>query len=83
MKFLSLSEQFDLPRVVSVQNPYSLLNRSYEVGLARFNRENVDFSHTLLGFGMLSGKYDNGSKPNGARLTLFGDSLPDTQSRKV
>ena len=75
MKFLSLAEQFDLPRVMSVQNPYSLLNRSYEVGLAEVSiREKCGLlAYSPLGFGMLSGKYDNGSKPDGARLTLFGD----------
>jgi len=75
MKFLSLAEQFHLPRVMSVQNPYSLLNRSYEVGLAEVSiREKCGLlAYSPLGFGMLSGKYDNGSKPDGARLTLFGD----------
>ena len=34
MKFLSISEKYNLPKIVSVQNPYSLLNRSYEVGMA-------------------------------------------------
>jgi aryl-alcohol dehydrogenase-like predicted oxidoreductase len=75
MKFLSLAEQFNLPRIVSVQNPYSLLNRSYEVGLAEISiREKCGLlAYSPLGFGMLTGKYDNGTKPDGARLTLFGD----------
>jgi aryl-alcohol dehydrogenase-like predicted oxidoreductase len=75
MKFLSLAEQFNLPRIVSVQNPYSLLNRSYEVGLAEISiREKCGLlAYSPLAFGMLTGKYDNGTKPDGARLTLFGD----------
>ncbi len=75
MKFLSIAEKYDLPRVVSVQNPYSLLNRSYEVGMAEISiREKCGLlAYSPLAFGMLSGKYDNGSKPDGARLTLFGD----------
>jgi len=75
MKFLSISERYNLPRVVSVQNPYSLLNRSYEVGMAEISiREKCGLlAYSPLAFGMLSGKYDNGSKPDGARLTLFGD----------
>ena len=75
MKFLSLSEKYNLPRVASIQNPYSLLNRSYEVGLAEISmREQCGLlAYSPLGFGMLTGKYDNGSKPDGARLTLFGD----------
>ena len=58
MKFLSLAEQFDLPRVMSIQNPYSLLNRSYEVGLAEISiREKCGLLSILsLGFGMLTGE---------------------------
>ncbi len=75
MKFLSLSEKYNLPRVVSVQNPYSLLNRSYEVGMAEISiREKCGLlAYSPLGFGMLTGKYDNGAKPDGARLTLYAD----------
>lgn len=75
MKFLSLSDKYDLPRVVSVQNPYSLLNRSYEVGMAEISiRESCGLlAYSPLAFGMLTGKYDDDSFPNGARLTLFGD----------
>ena len=75
MKFLSLSDKYDLPRVVSVQNPYSLLNRSYEVGMAEISmRESCGLlAYSPLAFGMLTGKYDDNSFPDGARLTLFGD----------
>lgn len=73
MRFLQLAQQYDLPRVVSVQNPYSLLNRSFEVGNAEIaHREKVGFlAYSPLGFGVLSGKYLNDAKPEGARLTLF------------
>ena len=75
MKFLSVSEKYNLPRVVSVQNPYSLLNRSYEVGMAEISiREKCGLlAYSPLAFGMLTGKYDNGAKPDGARLTLYAD----------
>ncbi len=75
MKFLSLAEKFDLPKIVSVQNPYSLLNRSYEVGMAEISiREKCGLlAYSPLGFGMLTGKYDNGAKPDAARLTLYAD----------
>ena len=75
MKFLTLAEQYDLPRVVSVQNPYSLLNRSYEVGMAEISvREKCGLlAYSPLAFGMLTGKYDNGKKPPKARLTVFGN----------
>jgi aryl-alcohol dehydrogenase-like predicted oxidoreductase len=75
MEFLSVSEKYNLPRVVSVQNPYSLLNRSYEVGMAEISmREKCGLlAYSPLAFGMLTGKYDSGAKPDGARLTLYGD----------
>jgi len=73
MRFLHVSHTMDLPRVVSVQNPYSLLNRSYEVGLSEIShREHCGLlAYSPLAFGMLSGKYLNGARPEGARLTLF------------
>lgn len=63
----------DLPRIVSIQNPYSLLNRSFEVGLAEISQyEGVELlAYSCLGFGTLSGKYLNGAKPATARNTLF------------
>ena len=75
MRFLQLAEQHYLPRVVSVQNPYSLLNRSYEIGLAEVSwREKAGLlAYSPLGFGVLSGKYLAGARPAGARLTLFPD----------
>ena len=75
MRFLQVAEQLDLPRVVSVQNPYSLLNRTYEVGLAEVSwREHCGLlAYSPLGFGVLSGKYLGGARPTGARLTLYPD----------
>ncbi|MCC5882871.1 MAG: NADP(H)-dependent aldo-keto reductase [Halomonas sp.] len=73
MKSLQLAERLDLPRIVSVQNPYNLLNRTFEVGLAEIaHRENVGLlAYSPLGFGVLSGKYLQGARPPDARLTLF------------
>ena len=73
MQFLQLAKKHNLPRIVSIQNPYNLLNRSYEVGLAEISwREKVGLlSYSPLGFGTLSGKYLKDSQPNDARLTLF------------
>lgn len=73
MRFLRSAEKPGLPRVVSVQNPYSLLNRSFEVGCAEIaHREQVGLlAYSPLAFGMLSGKYLNNTKPENARLTLF------------
>ncbi|PCJ20024.1 MAG: NADP(H)-dependent aldo-keto reductase [Candidatus Cloacimonadota bacterium] len=73
MKFLELAKYHNLPRVQTIQNPYSLLNRSYEVGLAEISlRENcLLLPYSPLGFGVLSGKYLNGQNPKDARLTLY------------
>jgi aryl-alcohol dehydrogenase-like predicted oxidoreductase len=73
MSFLHYADQVGLPRVVSVQNPYSLLNRSYEVGLAEISwREQAGLlAYSPLGFGVLSGKYLDGARPEGARITLY------------
>lgn len=73
MKFLELAKEHNLPRMQSIQNPYSLLNRSFEVAGAEVaHREQVGLlAYSPLGFGVLSGKYLGGKKPEGARLTLF------------
>ncbi|MGH8457576.1 MAG: NADP(H)-dependent aldo-keto reductase [Stenotrophobium sp.] len=72
-EYLRLHREKKLPRIVSVQNPYSLLNRSFEIGLAEFaHREKLDLlAYSPLAMGVLSGKYLRGAKPAGARLTLF------------
>lgn len=72
-QWLKLADQGVGPCPVSIQNPYSLLNRLYEVGLAEFSyRENIGLlPYSPLAFGVLSGKYDGGKKPEGARLTKF------------
>ncbi|WP_026211233.1 aldo/keto reductase [Lewinella cohaerens] len=59
MRYLHLAETHGLPRCVSIQNPYSLLNRTFEVGLSEMSiREEVTLlPYSPLGAGMLSGKY--------------------------
>src|SRR3989344_1305884 len=73
MKFLQLAEQRGWPRSVSIQNPYNLLNRSFEVGLAEIAiREQCGLlAYSPLAFGMLSGKYEGGARPAKARLTEY------------
>ena len=73
MRYLRAAEQHGLPRVVSIQNPYSLLNRSFEIGLAECaEREDVRLlAYSPLAFGMLTGKYLDGAAPEGARLTRW------------
>lgn len=72
MRFLHESEKHNLPRIATIQNPYSLLNRLFEVGLSEIcMRENVGLlAYSPLGFGFLSGKYLNGF-PENSRLKLF------------
>ncbi|WP_295487485.1 NADP(H)-dependent aldo-keto reductase [uncultured Pseudomonas sp.] len=73
LKFLHLAETRGWPRAVSIQNPYNLLNRSFEVGLAEVAiREQCGLlAYSPLAFGMLTGKYEEGARPENARLTLF------------
>ncbi|GAB6388063.1 NADP(H)-dependent aldo-keto reductase [Stutzerimonas marianensis] len=73
MKYLQLADERGWPRAVSIQNPYNLLNRSFEVGLAEISiREQCGLlAYSPLAFGMLSGKYEGGARPEGARITRF------------
>ena len=83
MKYLQIAEQHQLPRAVSIQNPYNLLNRSYEIGLAEVShREDIGLlAYSPMAFGALSGKYLGGKRPAGARLTLFDRFTRYTSSR--
>ena len=74
-RFLQLSENFGLPRMMSIQNPYNLLNRSYEVGLAEISiREKIGcLAYSPLATGYLTGKYRNGALPKGSRIDRDGD----------
>lgn len=73
MQFLNIAKDYDLPKIVSVQNPYSLINRTYEVGCAEIShREDVGLlAYSPLGFGVLTGKYLNGARPENARISKW------------
>ncbi|WP_298155085.1 NADP(H)-dependent aldo-keto reductase [Flavobacterium sp.] len=73
MRFLEESKKHNLPKAITVQNPYSLVNRSLEVGLAEvLYREKVGLlAYSPLGFGILTGKYGKGRISPEARLNLF------------
>ncbi|MGA9698896.1 NADP(H)-dependent aldo-keto reductase [Acinetobacter sp. ANC 3781] len=73
MKFLHLAEKLGLEKFVSVQNPYNLLNRTYEIGMSEIaHYENVGLlAYSPLAFGYLTGKFRNGARPADARVTLF------------
>ncbi len=72
MRYLELSKK-NLPKMITVQNPYSMLTRFFEIGNAEIcMRENIGLlAYSPLGFGRLTGKYRNGQNPKDGRLTLF------------
>lgn len=72
-EYFRLSGEQSLPRPVSIQNPYSLLNRSFEVGLSEFaHRDKLGLlAYSPLAFGVLTGKYRDGARPPQGRITLF------------
>ena len=69
-KYLELAKEKNLPRMMSIQNPYSLLNRTYEIGLAEVSiRDQIGLlAYSPLASGYLSGKYRNGNLPKGSRM---------------
>ncbi len=86
MKFLHLAEKLGLEKFVSVQNPYSLLNRTYEMGMSEIaHYEGVGLlAYSPLAFGYLTGKFRHGARPANARVTLFSRfsrySNPESES---
>ena len=86
MQYLRNAELHNLPRVMSIQNSYSLLNRHFEVGLAEIavNEQVGLLAYSPLAMGMLTGKYLNGAKPEGARLSRWTQysrySSPNSQN---
>ena len=73
MKFLQLSKELGLEKIVSVQNPYSLLNRTYEIGMSEIaHHEGIGLlAYSPLAFGYLTGKYRHGARPKEGRITKF------------
>jgi aryl-alcohol dehydrogenase-like predicted oxidoreductase len=75
MRMLKLAEDRGLPRVASIQNEYNLLYRAYDLDLAEVSHhENIGLlAYSPLAAGLLTGKYLDGAKPEGSRLTRNGD----------
>ena len=73
MKFLEAAKYKNLPRVVSVQNNYSLLTRTFDNALAEVSwREDIGLlAYSPLGYGVLGGRYLDGAEPEGGRFTTF------------
>ena len=74
-KCLNLAKEKDLPRMMTIQNPYNLLNRTYEVGLAEISiRDEIGLlAYSPLATGYLTGKYRNNQLPKNSRLERDGD----------
>ena len=72
-KYIELSNSKKLPRMMSVQNPYNLVNRTYEIGMSEISiREQCGLLvYYPLATGALSGKYRNGQMPKNSRQALF------------
>lgn len=72
-EYLRVADRKSQSRIVSVQNPYNLLNRTFEINMSEITlREQIGLlAYSPLGFGVLSGKYLNGQKPENARLTRY------------
>lgn len=75
MRYLNASEKHGLPRIASIQNEYSLLNRLFDLDLAEISHhEDVGLlAYTPLAMGLLTGKYRNGAIPTGSRLVISPD----------
>ena len=86
MKYINESK-VNRPKIISIQNPYSLLNRTFEIGNSEVcHKENIGLlAYSPLGFGTLTGKYIGGNKPENARLTLFPnyDRFSNKESEKA
>ena len=91
MRLIAAADTLGLPRVASIQNPYNLLNRSFEVGLAEVcMREHIGcLPYSPLGFGVLSGKYLQGPEPSArlnrpefGRFTRYTNPIPKLATEK-
>jgi len=72
-EYLRIAREKGYSRIATIQNQYSLLNRTYELGHSEFSfRENISLlAYSPLSMGVLSGKYLHGARPAGARHVLF------------
>lgn len=78
MRQLSICDSLGVDRPVSIQNPYSLLNRTYEVGMAEVSmRESIGLiAYSPLAMGLLTGKYHTGKDTSSCRLNKFKNEQP-------
>ncbi|MBL4869055.1 MAG: aldo/keto reductase [Pseudomonadales bacterium] len=81
MQWLQLSEKYELPRIASIQNEYSLLNRQFEPDLQEIaiHEKCGLLAWSPLARGFLSGKYAGGARPEGSRLSI--ETRPEHRDR--
>ena len=74
-QFLKIASEKNMSKIISIQNPYNLLNRSFEISLSEISiRENVGLlAYSPLAAGILTGKYFGGQMPKRSRMDLFGN----------
>ena len=84
-KFLQTAKDQNLPKVISVQNPYNLVNRTYEIGMSEISiREKAGLlAYSPLAVGYLTGKYRNKQIPKNSRLDLFYDNYPRYHNQRT
>ena len=84
-KFLEIAKEHNLPRIVSVQNPYNLVNRTYEIGMSEISiREDAGLlAYSPLAVGYLTGKYMNKNIPKKSRLDLFYKNYPRYHNQRT
>lgn len=71
-EYLRIAKEKGYPKIVTIQNQYSLINRTFEIGLAEMVlKDNIGLlTYSALSMGVLSGKYLNGARPENARFSL-------------
>lgn len=83
-QFLKAADQQGAPRPISIQNAFSLLNRTYETQMAEvsFHEKIPLLAYSPLAFGFLTGKYRHGARPEGSRVVCFPE-YPQRYLEKV
>jgi len=85
MEYLRLARDKDLPRMISIQNNYSLLTRTFDTGMSEISlQEDIGLlAYSPLGFGVLGGRYLNGNKPAEGRFVTYPDYMTRYRTPEV
>jgi len=84
-KFLQTAKEQNLPKIISVQNPYNLVNRTYEIGMSEISMREKSglLAYSPLAVGYLTGKYRNKQVPKNSRLDLFYKNYPRYHNQRT